>query len=61
MKLILQGDEKTRDEEFRKEHKHDCSLGYIRYIIRCGSIGNAITIKCELCDTEEDITDYSYW
>ena len=53
-------------EKFMQEHKHSeiykgAIGGHINFIFTPTSIGDACTIKCTICDSEENITDYSHW
>lgn len=53
-------------EKFLQEHRHPeiykgAIGGHINFIFTPTSIGDACTIKCTICDAEENITDYSHW
>ena len=53
-------------EEFLQEHRHPeiykgAIGGHIKFIFTPTSIGDACTIKCTICDTEKNITDYNNW
>lgn len=67
MKIFeLHDTEETLAAEFIKEHIHPeipkgAIGGHISYIFTPTSIGTGVSIKCELCDTEKNITDYDCW
>lgn len=53
-------------EKFLQEHRHSeiykgAIGGHINFIFTPTSIGDACTIKCTICNTEKDITDYNSW
>lgn len=53
-------------EKFMQEHRHSeiykgAIGGHINFIFTPTSIGDACTIKCTICNTEKNITDYSNW
>ena len=54
-------------EAFEKEHlecakKHPTTIGgSISYEFTPTSVGTAVIIKCNLCDEQENITDYDIW
>ena len=58
--------ESERAEKFINEHCHKevykgAIGGHIEYILTPTSIGKAVSIRCLICDTEENITDYNSW
>lgn len=55
--------EYKRYRDFLEKHKSECKIihtGCIIIVAQC-SIGSSITLKCERCNTESDITDYDVW
>ena len=53
-------------KKFMQEHRHPeiykgAIGGHINFIFTPTSIGDACTIKCTICDSEKNITDYSNW
>lgn len=54
-------------QEFVKEHMNCCREnptaigGSIDYIFTPTSIADGISIRCNLCDEEKNITDYDLW
>ena len=53
-------------EKFLQEHRHPEVYkgtigGHIDFIFTPTSIGDAICVKCNICDKEENITDYDTW
>lgn len=53
-------------EKFILKHRHPevykgAIGGHLEYIFTPTSIGDVCTIKCTICDSEENITDYSHW
>ena len=53
-------------KKFMQEHRHPevykgAIGGHINFIFTPTSIGVACTIKCTICNSEENITDYSVW
>ena len=58
--------ESERAEKFMNEHRHGDVYkgaigGHIIYTFMPTSIGDAVCIKCLMCDSEENITDYDSW
>ena len=60
--------EKENDlaEKFMQEHRHPEVYkgtigGHINYIFTPTSIGDSVNIRCNICDKEENITDYDTW
>ena len=58
--------EKKAAEKFLIEHRHpDVNKGaiggHISYIFTPTSIGDAVSIRCNICNKEENITDYGTW
>jgi hypothetical protein len=52
--------------QFEERHRHPninkgAIGGFITYKITPTSIGNATSIKCDICKKEENITDYDNW
>lgn len=61
--LVVMTDlEREKQQEFMRHHYKKCkNAGRYLYEL-CGTgIGTAIKIKCPVCGTEEDITDYGTW
>lgn len=53
-------------EKFLQEHIHPeiykgAIGGHINFIFTPTSIGDAVSIKCNICDTIKNITDYNNW
>ena len=53
-------------EKFLQKHKHPeiykgAIGGHINFIFTPTGIGDACTIKCTICNTKKDITDYNSW
>lgn len=53
-------------EKFMQEHHHQninkgAIGGHVSYTFTPTSIGDAVSIKCSICNTEENITDYDSW
>jgi cupin superfamily acireductone dioxygenase involved in methionine salvage len=53
-------------EKFMQEHRHPEVYkgtigGHINFIFTPTSVGDACTIKCTICNSEENITDYNSW
>lgn len=51
---------------FEKEHRHpDVNKGaiggHISYEFTPTSVGTAVFIKCNICHTNKNITDYNLW
>lgn len=66
--FAITGAELEAVEEFKIKHrasctnKHNLTAGeYWSYTFIPGGIGTVITIKCNLCGEEEDVTDVSKW
>ena len=58
--------EEAAAREFMEKHRHPKVYkgaigGHIEYLFTPTSIGDACTIKCTICGTEENITDYNSW
>ena len=54
--------ETQKEKEFREIHYKSCKNGNrFQYEIVGTGIGNCISIKCPICNKEEDITDTSCW
>ena len=52
-------------EQFEKEHRHSEEYkgaigGHITYSITPTSLGDAKTIRCNVCGEKKDITDYNW-
>ncbi len=47
--------QRKKAKEFLKNHNT------VYYKIYPGFIGESLTIYCETCDKEKDLTDYSKW
>ena len=53
-------------EKFLQEHRHPeihkgTIGGHMNFIFTPTSIGDACSIRCNICGEEENITDYSCW
>ena len=53
-------------KEFLQEHRHPeiykgAIGGHINFIFTPTSIGDTCIIKCTICGSEENITDYNNW
>jgi len=53
-------------EKFENEHRHPevykgAIGGHINFIFTPTSIGDACSIRCDICGEEENITDYDCW
>ena len=53
-------------EKFLQEHRHPKIYkgaigGHINFIFTPTSIGDTCIIKCTICGSEENITDYNNW
>ena len=58
--------ENERAESFLQEHRHPevykgAIGGHINFVFTPTSIGDACSIRCSICDKEENITDYDNW
>lgn len=58
--------ERELAKEFVKEHSHKginkgTIGGHIDYIFTPNSIARGLSIKCNICKEEKNITDYSVW
>ena len=58
--------ESERARHFRIIHQHPeinkgAIGGHLEYIFTPTSIGDACTMRCQICGVEENITDYSHW
>ena len=66
MKFELSKKEELDAKEFEKEHRHPeiykgAIGGHLEYKFIPTSLGNAVIIKCSICDAEKNITDYDIW
>ena len=66
--FTITGAELEAVEEFKTKHRASCTSKqnltageYWSYTFIPGGIGTVITIKCNLCGEEEDVTDVSKW
>jgi hypothetical protein len=64
----ITGTELDKINEFKKKHKESCAckqnltLGeYWTYSFIPTGLGDAVSIKCNLCGEEEDVTDIDNW
>lgn len=58
----LSDKEAKRIAEFRKAHYASCkNAGTFLFELAGTGIGEAISIKCPVCGTEENVTDYDNW
>ena len=58
--------EEERADKFMEKHRHKDVYkgaigGHISYRFTPTSVGDAVSIKCSICDEEENITDYNAW
>lgn len=58
---VLYGEEIEKNKLFRQKHWNKCSADSYWYKLTETGLGSAITIKCDVCGEEEDITDATYW
>lgn len=66
IKFILNETEETAAKEFEQQHIHPgvnkgTIGGHIHYIFTPTSIGDACSIRCDICGEEKNITDYNCW
>lgn len=66
MEFKLSEKESKAAEEFETKHRHSDVYkgaigGHIVYRIIPTSLGNTINMYCNVCNVEENITDYSCW
>ena len=66
MEFKLNENETEKAQLFLERHRHPDVYkgaigGHINFIFTPTSVGDACTIKCTICDSEENITDYSHW
>ena len=64
----ITGTELDKINEFKKKHKESCvrkqnlTLGeYWTYSFIPTGLGNVVSIKCNLCGEQEDVTDVDNW
>ena len=64
----ITGAELNKVNEFKKKHKESCvckqnlTLGeYWTYSFIPTGLGNVVSIKCNLCGEQEDVTDVDNW
>ena len=58
----LSDKEAKRIAEFRRAHYASCkNSGTFLFELIGTGIGEAISIKCPVCGTEENVTDYNNW
>jgi hypothetical protein len=57
----MTANELENESKFLKKHKKKCGAKDYKYIIYPSPIGYAISIKCNICKKEKDITDYGCW
>ena len=64
----ITGTELDKINEFKKKHKESCAckqnltLGeYWTYSFIPTGLGSVVSIKCNLCGEEEDVTDVDNW
>lgn len=59
---VMSNMECQRSEQFRNEHYERCGNGNVYWYKLAGTgVGTAITIKCDKCGEELDITDIDSW
>ena len=61
----LNESEAQKAKEFEEKHRHPDIYkgaigGHISYKFTPTSIGTAVIIKCNICNIEENITDYNW-
>lgn len=66
IRFELHPKEEVAAKEFEKEHRHPevykgAIGGHIEYKFIPTSLGNAISIRCSICDAEKNITNYDIW
>lgn len=66
MEFKLSKKEEEAAKAFIKEHNHPnfnkgTIGGHIDYIFTPTSIGNALSMYCAICGTQDNITDYDTW
>jgi hypothetical protein len=67
MRFELNEREKESAEIFEKKHlncakKHPSTIGgAVTYCFTPTGVGLSISIKCNVCNKEKDITDYESW
>jgi len=67
MIFVLSIEEVTTYREWEKNHKETCGktkrlkTNNLAFIFRPTSLGDCITVKCEWCKEEKDLTDYKSW
>ena len=66
MEFKLKEKEAQAAEEFEKKHRHPdvgkgAIGGHINYIFTPTSIGVGVSMHCNICEVEENITDYDNW
>ena len=66
MEFKLNKKESEKAQLFLEKHRHpDVNKGaiggHIDYIFTPTSIADACSIRCTICDEEENITDYESW
>jgi len=65
-KFELTDKEYTKAKLFEEEHRHkDVNKGaiggHVEYIFTPNSVFRGVSIKCNVCNKELNITDYSVW
>ena len=58
--------ENKKKKKFLQEHRHPeiykgAIGGHMNFIFTPTSIGDTCIIKCTICNTEKNITDYDSW
>ena len=66
IKFELSKKEELAAKKFEADHRHSeiykgAIGGHLQYRFTPTSLGNAVTVKCSICDVEENITDYDLW
>ena len=65
-KFELSKKEELAAIEFEKNHRHQeiykgAIGGHLEYTFIPTSLGNTISVRCSICGSEENITDYDIW
>ena len=66
MVFKLNDKEEAAAEEFMQQHRHPeinkgAIGGHMEFIFTPTSIGDACSIRCDICGEEKNITDYDCW
>lgn len=66
MVFKLNDKEEVAAREFMQQHRHSevnkgAIGGHMEFIFTPTSIGDACSIRCDICGEEKNITDYNCW